>query len=47
MEYALLKQEEDIFTGKLCLNLGKKAMKYCIWSVALYGVETWTLRKID
>jgi len=40
-------QEEDIFTGKLCLNLRKKAMKSCIWSVALYGAETWTLRKID
>ena len=22
-------------------------MKCCIWSVALYGAENWTLRKID
>jgi hypothetical protein len=27
--------------------LRKKAIKFCIWSTALYGVETWTLRKID
>ena len=22
-------------------------MKFCTWSIALYGAETWTLRKID
>jgi hypothetical protein len=25
----------------------KKLVKRCIWSVALYGSETWTLGKIE
>ena len=25
----------------------KKVVKCYIWSVALYGVETWTLRAVD
>jgi hypothetical protein len=29
------------------LNLKKKLVKCCIWSTALYGAETWTLRKAD
>jgi hypothetical protein len=29
------------------LNLRKKLVKCYIWSIALYGAETWTLRKID
>jgi hypothetical protein len=29
------------------LNLRKKLVKCYIWSTALYGVETWTLRKMD
>jgi hypothetical protein len=31
----------------LNLNLRKKLVKCYIWSIALYGAETWTLRKID
>jgi hypothetical protein len=34
-------------TSKLDLNLRKKTVKYCILSIALYGAETWTLRKVD
>jgi hypothetical protein len=29
------------------LNLRKKLVKGYIWSIALYGAETWTLRKVD
>jgi hypothetical protein len=29
------------------LNLRKKLVKCYIWSIALYGAETWTLRKVD
>jgi hypothetical protein len=36
-----------LFTSKLDLNLRKKLVKCCIWSVALYGAETWTHRKVD
>ena len=35
-----------LFTSKLDLNLGKKLVKCCIWSIALYGAETWTLEKV-
>jgi hypothetical protein len=31
----------------LDLNLRKKLVKCYIWSVALCGAETWTLRKVD
>jgi len=28
------------------LEIKKKLIKSCIWSVAVYGLETWTLGKI-
>jgi hypothetical protein len=31
----------------LDLNLRKKLVKCYIWSMALYGAETWTLRRVD
>jgi hypothetical protein len=36
-----------LFTNKLNLNIRKKPIKCYIWSIALYGAETWTLLKID
>jgi hypothetical protein len=36
-----------LFTSKLDLNLRKKLIKCYIWSMALYGAETWTLRAAD
>jgi hypothetical protein len=36
-----------LFTSKLDLNLRKKLVKCYIWSIALYGAETWTLRKVN
>jgi len=35
------------FTSKLDLNLRKKLIKCYIWSMALYGAETWTLQAAD
>jgi squalene cyclase len=31
----------------LDLELRKKLVKCYIWSIALYGAETWTLRAVD
>jgi hypothetical protein len=42
-----LNKKKFLFTNKLDLNLTKKPVKCYIWSRALYGAETWTLRKID
>jgi len=39
--------KKDLFTSKLYLNLKKKLVMRCIWSMALCGAETWTLRKVD
>jgi hypothetical protein len=36
-----------LFTSKLDLNLRKKLLKCYIWSIALYGAETLTPRKVD
>jgi hypothetical protein len=40
-------KKRAIFTSKMYLELRKKPVKYYIWSVALYGAETWTLRAVD
>jgi hypothetical protein len=40
-------RRKNLFTSKLDLNLRKKLVKYYIWSIALYGAETWTLGKVD
>jgi hypothetical protein len=42
-----VQQEDAFFTRKLGLNLWKKLVKCNIWSIALYGAETWTLRNVD
>jgi hypothetical protein len=40
-------KKKNLFTSKLDLNLRKKLIKCYIWSIALNGAETWTLRKVD
>jgi hypothetical protein len=40
-------EKKTLFTSKLDLNLRKKLVNCYIWSIALYGAETWTLRKVD
>jgi hypothetical protein len=41
------KEKKTLVTSKLDLNIGKKLVKCYIWSIALCGAETWTLRKVD
>ena len=40
---AAFNKKRAIFTNKLDLELRKKLVKCYIWSIALYGAETWTL----
>jgi hypothetical protein len=40
MAKAAFRKKKKLFTSKLELNLRKKLMKCCIWSTALFGVET-------
>jgi hypothetical protein len=42
-----LNKKKVLFTRKMVLNLRKKQVECYIWSTALYGVESWSLRKID
>jgi len=47
MAKAAFNKKKALFTSKLDLNLRKKLVKCYIWSMALYGAETWTLRAAD
>ena len=47
MEKAAFKRKKNDFTSKSDFNLRKKLVKFYIWSIALHGAETWTLRKVD
>ena len=47
MAKAAFNKKKTIFTSKLDLNLRKKLVKCYIWSMSLYGAETWTLRTAD
>jgi hypothetical protein len=38
--------KKTLFTSKLYLELRNKLVKCYIWSIALYGAETWTLWKL-
>jgi hypothetical protein len=44
MAKAAFNKKKNLFTSKLELNLRTKLAKCYIWSIALYGAETWTLR---
>ena len=44
---AAFNKKETLFRQKLDLNLRKKLVKCYIWSMALCGAETGTLRKVD
>jgi len=39
--------KKTLFTSPLDLNLRKILIKCYLWSMALYGAETWTLRVAD
>ena len=47
MAKAEFSKKKTLFTSKLDLNLRKKLGKCYIWSMALYGADTWTLRAAD
>ena len=47
MAKAAFNKNRALFTGTLDLELRKKSVKCYIWSIALYGAETWTLRAVD
>jgi hypothetical protein len=47
MAKAAFIKKRALFTNTLDLELRKKLVKYYIWSKALYGAETWTLRAVD
>ena len=47
MAKAAFRKKKTLFTSKMDLNLRKKLIKCYIWSMALYGAETWTLRTAD
>jgi len=38
---------KNLFTSTMDLNLRKKLVKCYIWSMALYGAETWMLLAVD
>jgi hypothetical protein len=46
MVKAALNKKIAIFISKMDIELGKKLVKCYIWSIALYGAETWTLRAV-
>jgi len=47
MAKAAFNKNRRLFTSTLDLELRKKLVKCYLWSIALYGAETWTLRTVD
>jgi len=47
MTKAAFNKKKTLFTSNLDLNLRKKLVKFCVWSIALCGAETWTCRNLD
>ena len=47
MAKAAFNNKRALFTSTSDLKLRKKLVKCYIWNIALYGVETWTLRAVD
>jgi hypothetical protein len=47
MAKAAFNKKKVVFTCKLDLNVRKKLVKCYIWSISLYGSETWTLHGVD
>jgi hypothetical protein len=44
---AAYNKKRALFTRKMDLELKKKLVKCYIWSIVIYGYETWTLRTVD
>jgi len=47
MAKSAFNKKRTLFTSTLDLELRNKLVKCYVWSIALYGAETWTLRAID
>jgi len=47
MAKAAFNKKRTLFTSTLDLELRKKLVKCYVWSIALYGAETWKLRAVD
>jgi hypothetical protein len=47
MAKAAFTKKRTLFTSTLDLELRKKLVKCYVWSIALNGSETWTLRAVD
>jgi hypothetical protein len=47
MAKAAFDKKRTLFTRTLDLELRKKLVKCYVWSIALYGAETLTLRAVD
>ena len=47
MAKAAFNKKKTLFTSTLYLELRKKLVNCYVWSIALYGAETWTLRAVD
>jgi hypothetical protein len=47
MAKAAFKKKMTLFTSTLDLELRKKLVKCYIWSIALYGAETWMPQSVD
>jgi hypothetical protein len=47
MAKAAYNKTKNLFTSKFELILRTKVVKCCVWSIAFYSAETWTLRKVD
>jgi hypothetical protein len=47
MTKAAFNKKKNLFTSKLDFSLRKRLVRCYVWSIALYGAETWTLRVTD
>ena len=47
MAKAAFNKKRTLFTSTLDWELRKELVKCYVWSIALYGAETWTLRAMD
>ena len=47
LEKEAFNKKSDLMSGSLSLHLKKRMVKAYVWSVALYGIEMWTLQKED
>ena len=47
MAKAVFNKKRGLFTSTLDLKMRKKLAKCYIWSIVLYGADTWTLRAVE